>query len=294
MPFKYAAFTVMTPEYTLEEAAAALSRLGYSGVEWRVHSAPCPPCNGKDFWRGNKATIDLATILEKAPEIRKITDDHGLETLGLGTYISYKHLDDLQRCMEAAKILGCNSVRVATPKYDGKEDYVDIFEAVVDGFAKVEKIAKMHDVQATIEVHKLNICCSASLAHRLVSYFEPDYIGVILDPGEMVCQGYEGWQLALELLGPYLSYVHIKNSMWLPDGTAADGTKLWTTGAAPLKEGFVDWREVVAALNKVGYSGWMAFEDFSDAPTETKLAEGLAYLKTLEADQDCLPIKILN
>ncbi len=284
MAFRYAAFTVMMPDHTIEESAALLSKLGYDGVEWRVHNNPIGSCNGKEFWRTNKATIDLATILEKAPEIRKLADDNGLATLGLGTYISYKHLNDLQRCMEAAKILGCDSVRVATPKYDGSTDYVDLFESTLDGFAKVEALARKHDVQANIEIHESNICCSASLAHRLVSNFEPDHVGVILDPGHMICQGYEGWQLGLELLGPYLSHVHVKNSMWVSAGTGKDGASLWKTEVAGIKGGFVNWRDVLLALDKVGFNGWLAIEDFSQADTETKLADGLAYFKAIEAE----------
>lgn len=283
MSLRYAAFTVMMPDCTLEKSAELLGKLGYDGVEWRVHNVPGVSSSSNDPLRINKATIDLTALLEKAPEIRKLTDDHGLSTVGLGTYISYKHLDDLQRCMEAAKILGCDSVRVATPKYDGSADYVDLFEATVDGFVKVEALARAYDVQANVEIHEQNICCSASLAHRLVSNFEPDHVGVILDPGSMVGQGYEGWQLALELLGPYLSHVHVKNSAWVWAGTAEDGASVWKTEAAALKSGCVNWRDVLLALRTVGYSGWLVVEDFSKADTQSKLADGLAYLKATEA-----------
>ena len=281
MAFKYAAFTVMLPEYTIEEAAAVLNKLGYNGVEWRVHNvAACAA--GNDYWRGNKATIDLATILEQAPRVKQIADDNGLESIGLGTYIGYKHLDDLKRCMEAAKIIGSPSVRVATPKYDGTQDYNDIIEEVITGFGKVEQLARDFDVQATIELHEQNICCSASLAYRLLSNFDPDYVGVIFDPGNMVCQGYEGWQIALDLLGPYLSHVHVKNAARVEDGVI-DGAKQWKTTDTPLKDGFVNWSEVLPILDKVGFKGWLVLEDFGPGDGETKLKDGMEYLKSIEA-----------
>jgi len=37
---KYAAFTVMTPEWDLQETARNLAQLGYDGVEWRVQTLP--------------------------------------------------------------------------------------------------------------------------------------------------------------------------------------------------------------------------------------------------------------
>ena len=139
-------------------------------------------------------------------------------------------------------------------------------------------------MQANIEIHEQNICCSASLAHRLVSNFEPDHVGVILDPGNIICQGYEGWQLGLELLGPYLSHVHVKNFKWVSAGTAQDGASLWRTEVAGTKDGFVNWRDVLVALDKVGFNGWLAIEDFSHADAETKLADDLAYFKAIEAE----------
>jgi len=49
-----------------------------------------------------------------------------------------------------------------------------------------------------------------------------------------------------------------------------------------LCEGFVDWREVMLALEKVGYEGWLSFEDFSKGDTITKLRQNLNFMKDLE------------
>lgn len=285
MPFKYAAFSVMMPEYTVEESAKLLQSLGYSGVEWRVYSMPSSVPSQTDFWRGNKATVDLNTIVDKASDIKKLSEDHGLEIVCLGTYLSYKLLDDVKRCMEAAKIMGCGSVRVSAPKYDGCQNYHDIFDKAVDGYGKIEEIARSFKVRANIELHQGSICSSASLAYRFVSNFDTDHIGVILDPGNMVAEGHENWQLGMELLGPYLAYVHIKNTAWVVDGEV-DGVKRWKTAISPIKEGIVSWADVLIALDKVGYNGWLSLEDFATGDTKTKLVEDLAYLKSIEAQFD--------
>ena len=281
MPFRYAAFTVMMPEFTLQEAASELKRLGYDGVEWRVHSVPNQPVAEADFWAGNKATVDIETIAKKAADIRKLTDDHGLEIVGLGTYLSYKLLDDVERCMEAAKIMGCGSIRVSPPSYDGSENYNDLYEEAVEGYTRVEDLARAYRVRANVEVHHGRICASASLAYRFVSNFDPDFVGVIFDPGNMVCEGFENWQMGLEMLGPYLSHVHVKNAAWVEDYTA-DGVKHWKTTVVPVKEGIVCWSEVLTVLDKVGYRGWLSFEDFAVGDTHLKLADDIAYMKSLE------------
>jgi sugar phosphate isomerase/epimerase len=136
-------------------------------------------------------------------------------------------------------------------------------------------------VQACIEMHMDIITPSAGLAHRIVSHFDPAHVGVIFDPGNMVVEGYEQYQMALELLGPYLSHVHAKNCLWEKVGEE-DGVARWQWKMAAVKQGQTDWKKVVAALKKVGYNGWLSFEDFSEGETRAKLAEALAYLKGLE------------
>ena len=282
MSFKYAGFTVMMPEFTVQESAALLKELGYDGVEWRVHSVPSESSRA-DFWGGNKATIGIDTIEDTAASIKQLCDDSGLEILGLGTYLSYKMLDEIERCMVAAKTMGCQSIRISTPKYDGSENYNDLLDAAIDGFAKVETLAQKYGVRANIELHNGCITSSASAAYRLVSEFDPDSFGVILDPGNMIYEGHENWQMAMELLGPYLAHVHVKNAAWVQCDTK-DDVKNWKSKIVSVKEGIVSWKDILTALNNVGYTGWLSVEDFAPGDTKSKLAQDLQYLKSIEAE----------
>lgn len=284
MAFRYAAFTVMMPEYSLEEAASLLRQMGYDGVEWRVHSVPAGRSSDAGFWGANKATIDIGRILDKAKDVRRISEEQNLDIIGLGTYLSYKLIDDVKRCMEAAAIMGAASIRVSPPTYDGSVNYHDLYEEAVEGYSRVVDAAKQFGVRANVELRYSKICSSASLAYRLVSQFDPEYIGVIIDPGNMVTEGYENWQLGLELLGPYLSYIHVKNAIWTENDVLDDRTKLWKTEMAPLREGIVNWRDVLFALSSVGYNGWLSFEDFSTGDTKEKLENDILYMKSLESE----------
>jgi sugar phosphate isomerase/epimerase len=281
MPLKYSVFTVMMPELDIAESADLLKSLGYDGVEWRVHSVPSVLPDKPDYWRGNRATIDVDTIVKKAPEIRRISESADLEIVALGTYLGYKLLDDIARCMEAARIMGCRAIRVSPPNYDGSVNYNDLYEETVEGYVLVEDLAREHGVRANVEIHHGNMCSSASLAYRLVSNFDPDLVGVIYDPGNMICEGHEQWQLGLELLGPYLSHVHVKNAAWVEAGVSQDGEKLWKHAMVGMREGFVDWSEVLVALDRIGYRGWLSFEDFAPGDTKAKLADNIAYIKAL-------------
>ena len=162
---------------------------------------------------------------------------------------------------------------MGAPGYDGSRPYPDLYEQAVRDFAAVAKLAAQFGVQACLEMHMNIITPSAGLAHRVVSHFDPAHVGVIFDPGNMVVEGFENYQMALELLGPYLSHVHAKNCAWTKTGEEDDVAQ-WKWEMVAVRQGQTNWPEVMRALEKVGYDGWFSFEDFSTGDTRSKLSEG--------------------
>src|SRR5215208_2984468 len=116
-----------------------------------------------------------------------------------------------EEAMRFAVTAGASQIRVGAGAPDGRS-YNELFASAREFLAGVEELVRSHGVKALIEVHHRTICPSASLAHRLVSAFDPDLVGVILDPGNMAQEGFENYRIGAELLGPYLAHVHIKNS----------------------------------------------------------------------------------
>jgi len=272
---KYSVFTVMMPEFDLEETAKMLGDLGFDGVEWRVENFVKRE-QKPSYWGYNKSTVDLATIEESASKVKLLTERSGLEISCLATYLGVGQIEELKRVMRSASAMNCPYVRVGAPRYDGTRNYNQLYEETVLKVREVERRAKEAGVTALLEIHMGNIMPSAGLAHRIVSNFDPNYIGVIYDPGNMIYEGYEQWKMGMELLGEYLHHVHVKNSAWRRD--EKDG---WRAEASGLEDGIVDWRRVVGDLRAVGYDGYLSFEDFSERDTVTKMKRDLEYLKSL-------------
>ncbi len=285
---KYAIFTVMLPEWTPEEAVGRLAEAGYDGVEWRVHqpftgaadSVPAP----FRYWGANRCTIDAAGLPREAATVRAMTDAAGLEMPALGTYVTCEDLEAVRRLMEAARIMGSPMLRVGPPAYDGTQDYNAVFQKAVDQFGKVEEAAREFGVKANVEIHMNTLTPSAALAHRLVSHFDPRYVGVIFDAGNMVYEGFVNYALAVRLLGPYLAHVHVKNAAWREVGREGDRV-VWKCDAAAMWEGIADYRALLKVLVGAGYDGYLSFEDFSmGMSTEDKVTRNLEYIRALEAE----------
>ena len=280
MGFRYSVFTVMTPDLTVEEVASTLRRLGYDGVEWRVAEMPQKPLETVDYWRGNRATLDVSRFKQEARRARRISEANDLAVCALGTYLSPDNLSGIEEALDGAEIMGCPQIRVSVPRYDGTRNYRDLFNEAIAEFRGVEELAERKCIKVNVEIHHGTICPSASAAYRFVSNFSPENIGVIFDPGNMVHEGYENWQLGIELLGEYISHVHLKDAGWVRSEDPC--TPKWQAKWFRLGEGIVDWERLYASLRKVGYEGWLSFEDFSEGDTEIKLRYDLEYVKKLE------------
>jgi sugar phosphate isomerase/epimerase len=272
---KVGVFTVGLPDLSPEEAVREIKSAGYDGVEWRVTRVPEEAKSEEpSFWGNNLCT--LAPTEEEARRARRISEEAGLEIPGLGTYVTVGDLEAASEAMRFAVTAGAPQVRVGAGVPDGRL-YEELFDAAREFLAGVEDLARSDGVKALIEIHHRTICPSASLAHRLVSAFDPDLIGVILDPGNMAQEGFEDYRIGAELLGPYLAHVHIKNSAF----ERPDGGGVWEPRWAPLEDGVVDFGQVFKALEHVGYNGWLVMEDFSGArPSKEALRYNLKFVRS--------------
>ncbi|MCY3023106.1 MAG: sugar phosphate isomerase/epimerase, partial [Planctomycetota bacterium] len=256
---------------------------GYQGVEWRVTDQK-PSADGKPgFWSGNLCTWPLSSFVEDAPRIRALTEQAGLAMPSVGTYVSCEDLAAVERAMQGTAKLGAPQLRVGVPGYDGRSNYLKIRDRAVGQYRDVAALARQYGLRALIEIHMGNITPSASAMASFVSHFDPRYVGVVHDAGNMAHEGYEQYRLGLEMLGPYLAHVHLKNALWQSVGTRADGSTDWRPASAPMRKGIVNLEALLQALYQVGYEGWVSFEDFStDEPLAQRVRENLRYVKQVE------------
>lgn len=282
----YAVFTVSTPTMTPEEVAPKLREIGYDGIEWRIVDEDPNP-RGMGFWHGNKATVPFTGIVEQAPEIRKLAENNNLEIPALGTYVAASDPESVETAMKAARSMDVKKIRVNVARYDGSIPFKPLWHKDREAYKYVAELAKHYGVQALIELHHGSLCPSASAARLYVEGLDSAHVGVIHDAGNMVYEGFENYRLGLEMLGEYLSHVHVKNAKWLPQKYREDKSVVWMCSASPVHKGIADIRELFKALKAVGYNGWITVEDFStERPLEDRLRENLAFLKKVEAEAE--------
>ena len=171
-----------------------------------------------------------------------------LEIASLGTYIEVGDLEATEEAMSFARLAGAPQIRVGAGR-SGDAPYADLLAATREFLAGVVTLSGEYGVKALVEIHHGTICPSASLAHRLLYGLDPNAIGVIFDPGNMVREGFEDYRIGTELLGRFLAHVHLKNAAF----ERPENGGVWRARWAPLEDGIADFERLFEALRTIGY-----------------------------------------
>ncbi|RAR43963.1 sugar phosphate isomerase/epimerase [Paenibacillus sp. MDMC362] len=261
---KLSVFTVATPDLQPEELAKAAADAGIEGIEWRFKEIPEEAAGEKpSFWRHNRCSMDPNGTQEDWLRFQQAADKHGRRSLAVVPYLTCGDVEATEKVMQAAKLIGASFIRAGIPGYDRKRNYNELYDQAVRYLHEVQDLAAAYGVKAVVETHHLTIAPSAGLTHRLVSHFNPQHIGVLYDPGNMVHEGYENYRMGLELLGPYLAHVHVKNGGYRKTPSNDGASAAWSGEWVPLDQGAVPWKQVIQDLQSVGYEGYYGIEDFS-------------------------------
>lgn len=259
---RYAYATVALPTLTPAQAVEQLVAAGYGGVEWKVGEAPhAMGSTAETFLVGNRCTLPLS--VDAAARIHARCAAAGLSIVGLGPYLQIGDLATLRTVIEMAKAAVVPQIRLQAARMGNEgQTYQTLFGHTTEYLEEAASLVRGTGVRVVVEIHQGTIAPSASLAHRLVSKFDPADVGVIYDIGNLVFEGYEDPRIGIELLGPYLQHVHLKNAAAIRTGNP-DSAGQWRYVWSALDDGIADVPHILDVLHGAGYDGWVSLEDLS-------------------------------
>ena len=289
---RFSTFSITMREWEPEQGARNLKEIGYDGVAWRLVDQQQSDTPG--FWIGNRSTWPLTGIEEMIPEIERVREATGLEIAAFYGYPRWSDRAALERHFAVAAKLGVKACRIVGPgevvgsspgPQLGMERFDRLLEDSRRDFKWLADCARDHGVRAVTPLHHEWVNASASGARRLLDGLDPAAVGIIIDWGHLVIEGWEDPLATVQILGEYLDSVMLKNFGLYPMQTREDGTVVWGYRPETLRKGRVDFYNVFAALNAVGFDGWVTLAETAgdELSTWERLADALAYVKA--ADQ---------
>ncbi len=275
--------TACTPWLSLDALIPLLAQVGFGGVEIGLTRRSLDSTSPVSFWGNNRAMLDWATAREEASALRLLCDAHRLPCCGIAAYVEAGNRELASLAIDVGSILGASFVRVRAPWYQPGDDYRALLTEARQHFRELAAQAADAELSVVVEIHDRSICPTASAAMRLLEDLDPRHAGAIFDPGNYLTEGLEAIPMAIDLLGPYLHHVHVKDRKVTRTAQPNQRATFIDGENAPLGTGDLHWPGIAAALHAHGYHGWWSSENFTgldQAPTD-RLQGDLAFLQKL-------------
>ncbi len=247
---------------SLREKFQLLRDAGFTGVE------PSSAMNQAEVLAARDATGLQIPSVVIATHWAKPLSDPNPATRQIG-------LDGLLQGLRDAKAYGASSVLLVPAVVTKQVSYADAYARSVAEIKKAVPLAEELGVAIAIENVWNQFLLSPREAVDYVDAFKSPFVKWHFDVGNVVNTGWpEHW---IHALGPRIAKIHVKEfSKKIRDTKGLrEGFKVDLFG------GDSDWPAVMAALDTVGYRGWLISEQWR--------AEGLtdaAYLEQLSAKLD--------
>ena len=192
---------------------------------------------------------------------------------------------EVEPLLAACAEVGCRHIKLGYWVWRGEPYWegVDRVRQALEGF---QAICAKYEVCVAVHTHSGPYYGSnASGAMHLVKGFDPRYIGIYLDPGHLAING-EDLPMAFAMTRDHLCLLAVKSPGWFQ--SKQDGQVKWEWRLLPLREGIVNWRQVLEQCRAVGFTGPISLHsEYEHLSREDLLAvtrDDLAYLKELAAE----------
>lgn len=247
------------PALPLARVVSALTEIGVDSIELTAGPG------------GHLVPGDRTSITEAMACLR----DSGLHLCGIdapGSWPLGSHR--LVEVLEIAATMQAPFLRVYPPAFDPSVSLAVQRSLAVRALHRLSKSAA-GVVTTLLEPAPGSVAPSPELARQIVLASAAPDAGVIFDPGSMIAEGWLAPALALELLGPLVRHVHVKNRAL----TCRDGQ--WRSEPRGLADGAVDWVTTLRALDRNGYAGQLSIDHLSAAPESGALRRDVAELRRM-------------
>lgn len=279
---KFAAFSAIFKDYSIQEAMQLTQRLGLDGIEIAAR----------------EPHLSATTSAPRLRETRMIADALGLEIPAIAGYMGKfstasdaeceQAFDEFLPILDAAGELGASMIRVfpGGPNAFLASDYH--YAKSAHWLNRCAERAKKQDVGIVLEIHNISLTETLDSSLRLLELIAYDNVGLIHDAGNMYITDTDDYgRQSVERLGRHLFHVHVKDELRV-EAAGAPGTFTNLTHRGEeaflqcrLGEGAVDHGPLFDALQASGYAGWVTLECFAPFPPYERLEHDFRFVRRL-------------
>jgi sugar phosphate isomerase/epimerase len=214
--------------------------------------------------------------VEKCAAIRSQVSELGIKVVCLAGYTDFGMGSDradipigemqvlyVRELARLARALDCNLVRIFTGYDDRRTPYDGQWTACVGQLKQCARAARAFDVTVGVQNHHDTAVHYESLAELIEEIDEPN-CKAMFDAWAPALQG-DDLARAVRRLAPHIVHTTVADYVRRPRFRYQPALVNYTPDtdavrAVPMGDGFIDYRTFFAALNEIGYRGYVAYE----------------------------------
>lgn len=291
---KIAGHTMGTPEYTVNEAIELFRRIGADGAEIVVQD-------------GYRSGIPCDCDEEILSSVKHCAKENKIEISCLTPYNSYfnsldeevrqAEIEGIRKVIDYCGYLGAHYIRI----YGGNlqagdaQNLKERREKLIESLRYLGGLAAQKDVILIVENHFNTMAVSAKDSAALIRDIAHPSVRILYDQANLTFTGNEGYEEAIALQQKYVSYMHVKDLVFL-EGKAFVSSDVSHPDESErnvrtriVGEGVLEWPAILKSVKEYGYDGWLSLEyerrwhpdDIPDASVGMKQA--IEYLRRILA-----------
>jgi len=251
---------------SMEEGAAIAAEAGFHAIAWTVRPG---------------AHMEPEHVERDLPKAVDIARKAGLATPMLITAIVDAQSPRAEAILDTMRSAGIRRYRAPSFRYDYRGDLNQQWEALKPRVAGLVKLNEKYGTTAMYHTHSGpgNVGGGVWDLWLLVKDFDPRYVGLNFDVGHATARGGAEWIETSHFAHRHVHALSLKDFRWVkkselapsdptPGRYGSSPTWPWVTQFVPPGEGMVNFRDIFAYFQSVGFSGPLEtyFEYFVNVP----------------------------
>ncbi|MFO0954776.1 MAG: TIM barrel protein [Isosphaeraceae bacterium] len=268
---RYVLFTDNLADLTVAEACRAAKRAGFDGLDLTVRpGGHVPP---------DRAEVGLAAA-------RRAADEAGVDIPMISTAITDADSPAAEAIFAAAAHYGARRLKLGYWEYQPFGTLAAQIDQARARLRRVVALGKKYHVLPCVHCHSGRFVTSGGpLLYLVLKDFAPDEVGAYVDPMHMTIEGGRSvWEMGLDLLGPWVALVGLKNFRWLPDRRDAAGQQRFRWEYCPLADGMAPLPEFLGYLRQLKYDGLVSLHSEYKGESSFRKLDTPALLEQSAAD----------
>ena len=255
----YSVFTKPWQKLSVPELIDTVTRLGYNAIEFPLRDG---------------AQVCPAEAEEKLPVLVRDLANAGIRIVDVASTPEER----VFAACAAAKIPMIRVMFNPAMSSDYMTQEAEYLKQVEGWLPLCEK----YGVKVGVQMHHGRGAMTSADMMRIVSKFDPKYIGAIWDAAHSGLAG-EDPEQAIDVCWSHLCLVNFKNARYQMYGRSMDGSAVYKAYFCPGTDGQCSWPRAVAHLKEKGYTGtWCMPAEYTDPTAEEQVEYAIRDLNWLK------------